>query len=89
MNSKEFVMILVCSLILGPAFSIENAAGLEKKTTGSIDGCDFFPLSNIWNVPVDNLPRDLNSDAYISAIGADAGLHADFGSGLWAGSPNH
>ena len=72
MNSRELVMILVCSLILGLAFNIGNASGLEKKTIESIDGCDFFPPSNIWNVPVYNLPRDPNSDTYISTIGADA-----------------
>ncbi len=35
---------------------------------------------------MDNLPIDPNSSAYINTIG-DAGLHPDFGSGLWEGKP--
>jgi hypothetical protein len=33
------------------------------------------------------LPVDPSSDAYVNNIGADLGLHPDFGSGLWAGGP--
>jgi hypothetical protein len=36
---------------------------------------------------VDTLPRDPLSDDYVNAIGADVGLHPDFGSGLWEGGP--
>jgi len=49
-------------------------------------GCAVFPVDNIWNVPVDGLPVDANSDAYIAAIGADVGVHPDFGT-VWAGAP--
>jgi hypothetical protein len=41
-------------------------------------------------VPVDTLPVDANSDAYVATIGTDATVHADFGSGDWppgSGSP--
>lgn len=51
-----------------------------------IAGCDIFPADNIWNVPVDSLPVDSNSDAYIATIGADSHIHADFGSGTWDGA---
>jgi hypothetical protein len=54
---------------------------------GSINGCQLFPTNNIWNVPVDNLPLDSNSAAYVNTIGANAFAHADFGSGLWDGGP--
>ncbi len=53
-----------------------------------IVGCDIFPGDNIWNTPVDNLPIHPNSDNYINAIGADSGLHADFGSGVWPPGSN-
>ncbi|WP_211221630.1 hypothetical protein [Desulfocurvibacter africanus] len=43
----------------------------------------LFPPDNIWNAPVDGLPTDPNSDAYIAAIGADKHPHPDFGSGEW------
>jgi hypothetical protein len=50
-------------------------------------GCAVFPVDNIWNVPVDHLPVDADSDAYIITIGADTGVHPDFGT-VWAGAPN-
>lgn len=48
-----------------------------------IAGCDAFPPDNVWNTPVDVLPVDPNSHAYVATIGADATAHADFGSGDW------
>lgn len=53
----------------------------------NLDGCQVFPTNNIWNVPVDNLPLDSNSVAYVNTIGAGTFMHADFGSGLWDGGP--
>ncbi len=52
-----------------------------------IGSCPIFPADNIWNVPVTNLPVDPNSNAYVSSIGANTGLHPDFGSGMWQGAP--
>ncbi|HYX77689.1 MAG TPA: hypothetical protein VE757_10975 [Gaiellaceae bacterium] len=49
--------------------------------------CPVFPASNPWNQRVDTLPVASNSGAIIASIGASTGLHADFGSGLWEGSP--
>ena len=49
--------------------------------------CPVFPASNPWNKRVDRLPVAQNSAAIIGSIGAGTGLHADFGSGLWEGSP--
>jgi hypothetical protein len=48
-----------------------------------VAGCAVFPADNVWNTPVDTLPPDANSDAYVATIGADAHVHADFGSGDW------
>ncbi len=52
-----------------------------------IAGCDVFPGDNIWNTPVDSLPVDPNSAAYVTTIGAGRNLHPDFGSGTWNGGP--
>jgi len=55
-----------------------------------IAGCSIFPADNIWNTPVDTLPVDDNSAAYVATIGAGDYIHADFGSGEWppgSGSP--
>jgi hypothetical protein len=49
--------------------------------------CTVFPKSNPWNQRVDKLAVAGNSAAIISSIGTSTGLHADFGSGLWEGSP--
>jgi hypothetical protein len=49
--------------------------------------CPVFPKNNPWNRRVDRLPVAANSDAVIASIGLNTGLHADFGSGLWEGSP--
>jgi hypothetical protein len=50
-------------------------------------GCPVFPASNSWNRRVDRLPVASNSRAIVDSIGADTGLHPDFGSGLWDGAP--
>jgi hypothetical protein len=49
--------------------------------------CPVFPTSNPWNKRVDKLPVAKSSAAIIASIGTGTGLHADFGSGLWEGSP--
>ncbi|MBI4674857.1 MAG: hypothetical protein HY741_24715 [Chloroflexi bacterium] len=52
-----------------------------------LGACEVFPFDSVFNTPIDTLPVDANSDAYINSIGADTGLHPDFGAGLWNGSP--
>jgi hypothetical protein len=49
--------------------------------------CPIFPRTNPWNQRVDRLPVAANSAAIINSIGADRGLKANFGSGLWQGAP--
>lgn len=53
----------------------------------SIGACPLFPVNNIWNTRIDTLPVDPRSAEYIASIGADEGLHPDFGAGLWDGGP--
>ena len=45
--------------------------------------CPLFPPDNIWNTPIDALPRHPLSDEYVAAIGRDTEFHADFGAGIW------
>ena len=45
----------------------------------TIGKCPVFPADNIWNTPVDSLPVDPRSPAYIRNIGIDKTLHPDFG----------
>ena len=49
--------------------------------------CPVFPASNAWNRRVDRLPVAPSSDVLIRSIGLGGSVHADFGSGLWDGSP--
>ncbi|HEU5213178.1 MAG TPA: hypothetical protein VFU10_10445 [Gaiellaceae bacterium] len=63
------------------------AAAASAQRLPSAPRCQIFPASNPWNQRVDKLPVAPNSDAIISSIGRDRGLHADFGSGLWDGGP--
>lgn len=55
--------------------------------TPRLAGCPVFPATNPWNQRVDGLPVAANSAAIIGSIGADIGLHPDFGSGTWNGGP--
>ena len=73
-----FVPLLACLL----AGSSAQALRLP-----SAPRCPVFPKSNAWNKRVDKLPVAANSAEIVSSIGADTGLHADFGSGLWDGAP--
>jgi hypothetical protein len=52
----------------------------------TIAGCPIFPADNVWNTPIDHLPVDSHSSAYITSIGATTGLHPDFGT-IWEGAP--
>lgn len=45
-----------------------------------------FPADNPWNTDISTEPADPNSDALIASIGADAGLHPDFGT-VWKRAP--
>ena len=47
----------------------------------------MFPADNIWNTPVNKLPLDSHSSAWIDSIGRTTGFHMDFGSGNWDGGP--
>lgn len=53
----------------------------------TVGGCSVFPADNIWNTPADQMPVDPSSQQFIESIGADVGLHPDFGSGIYEGAP--
>lgn len=54
---------------------------------GMLAGCTIYPPDHIWNVPVDTMPLAARSNDYVTAIGRDRTMHADFGSGEWDGGP--
>ncbi len=53
--------------------------GVKLGTNASLGGWRPFPDDNYWNTPIDHIPVDDNSKAYISSIGYDKNLHPDFG----------
>jgi hypothetical protein len=69
--------------LAGIVAALAGAAASQPR----IAGCTIFPADNPWNQRVDRLPVARNSAAIIGSIGADTGLHPDFGSGLREGSP--
>lgn len=58
-----------------------------KRQASLLGGCVVFPSDSIFNTPIDTLPPDKNSDAYVASIGKYTGMHPDFGAGLWDGAP--
>lgn len=76
-----FAMAASGTVAVGAGESGGSVAGAE------VGGCSVLPPDDIWNTPVDGLPVDSSSDAYVATIGADVGLHADFGSGEYEGGP--
>ena len=63
------------------------AETLTIASAPSVSGVLIFPEDHIWNTRIDSLPVDSRSADYIGTIGSTAYLHADFGSGLWEGTP--
>lgn len=75
------VLMLLCCIV---------SAGMGHAEISAAQVCAVFPQNNIWNIPVDKLPLDEQSAAYVNTIGASRSLHADFGAGDWpvgSGSP--
>jgi hypothetical protein len=85
-----FVFLVLGTLVSSRAQSTSNLY-LPLVITGvagpTLEGCPVFPVDHIWNTPIDTLPVDSNSSAYVDTIGPNTGLHPDFGSGTWEGFP--
>jgi hypothetical protein len=69
-------------LVVAVALTTSSAQALRLP---GAPRCAVFPKTNAWNERVDSLKVAPDSDAIIRAIGADVGLHPDFGSGLYQG----
>ncbi len=51
------------------------------------ENIQLFPANHPLNIDISNSPVDPNSDLILNNIGLDENLFADFGSGLYQGSP--
>jgi hypothetical protein len=61
-------------------------AGFALGQEASLNGFRPFPDTNPWNQDISGAFVDGNSTAIINFIGGTVGLHADFGSGTFAGA---
>lgn len=61
----------------------ENTPDLGANA--SLNGAQVFPADNPWNMRVDSLPVDPNSDTLIDSIGRTDNLHPDFGANFDGG----
>ncbi|EMJ94135.1 hypothetical protein [Leptospira alstonii] len=73
--------------ILIGAFLLSSVFLHPLNSNPRLGSCEVFPANNIWNTPIDTLPLHSLSEAYVRSIGTQKKLKADFGSGLWEGSP--
>ena len=76
---KKGIFILYLTAVMAFFLNVPWMAGALE--------CTLFPADNIWNASIDTLPVHVLSDDYIATIGANSGLHPDFGSGTWNGAP--
>lgn len=86
-----FLIGLIVGVVTVDAGSPGNGLDSKvQKTAPSLDGCAVFPVDNIWNARVDQLPLDPKSATYINSISLDGNdyLHPDFGSGVWPPGSN-
>ena len=74
-------------LAVAAALTLAVAAPAAGAPSLGSSGCPLFPADNVWHADVSRLPVHPRSGAYLAAMGAGAGIHADFGSGTWEGGP--
>jgi hypothetical protein len=74
-------------LAVAAALTLAVTAPAAGAPSLGSSGCPLFPGDNVWHADVSRLPVHPRSGAYLAAVGAGAGIHADFGSGSWEGGP--
>lgn len=81
-KTLSIIAALTCaSVILAAALF-----AFARPVTADVGNCNVFPANNIWNTRIDSLPPHSNSTNFVNRIGANAGLHPDFGT-VWEGAP--
>ena len=73
---------------VAPPDIARSSAQVAPGAPPTLAGCPMLPADNIWNTRIDNLPADATATSrYVTKIGSTAGMHPDFGKGLWNGGP--
>ena len=63
-SSKEFpIRTSIVSSVLALGL-----ASLSMAQTPTIAGCSVLPANNVWNTPIEKMPVDKNSAAYIASM---------------------
>lgn len=76
------------TLALAVAAAVALATGLTAcDPTVPGTSCPMFPATSHWHADIRSLPVLANSSSIVATVGSNAGLKADFGSGLWDGGP--
>lgn len=72
----------------GPSsITFGNFAAASLGAGAALNGALAFPADNPWNADISTAAVDPNSSALIASIGLGAGLHPDFGAGLYQNAP--
>lgn len=80
MSRNAALLALVTIAIAGYVLAAAPAAPQAQLGVGAdLGGRRVFPADNPWNRDISKDPVDPNSDRLVASIGADTGLHPDFG----------
>ena len=82
MTKRPIIALVVLLGLAGStvaASTLTSARATPKLTLPGAPNCPIFPANNVWNEPVAALPTATNSATLINTIGANTGLHPDFG----------
>ena len=85
-HSSQIIMVFALFLFI----NCKKDAKISPVGPGDVTAAEnisIFPATHPLNKDITAEPVDPNSNAILSLIGQTKGLFADFGSGLWEGSP--
>ena len=83
---KIILALLLLTATTLTATTLAQQPQLKTGPNADLGGALLMPLNDEWNRDVSKDPVDPLSDAIIASIGADKGLHEDFGV-VWNGAP--
>ncbi len=83
---KTILALLLLTATTLTTTTLAQPPQLKTGPNADLGGALLMPLNDEWNRDVSKDPVDPLSDAIIASIGADKGLHEDFGV-VWNGAP--
>lgn len=86
LSRRSFLAAAAITVPASRTSVVRAAETIPPGANVSLRGRRPFPDDNPWNRDISREPVDPNSAALIAGIGADRGLHPDFGT-VWQGAP--